>query len=124
MSDPLAALLKAHAAAREQRARALTKALGDALVVAEEVQTNCRAALGLELNSVASNQLHLEHAVKQLRAQIAALTRQGGAYARGYVALVRAVSELPPTGPFLAATEAALARTNEHLAFVAGRLES
>lgn len=120
--DALAALLKSHAAARDQRAKSLAKCLSDALVVAEEVQNNCRAALGMELNSCASNQLHLEHAVKQLRSQVAALTRQGAAYTRAYAALARAASDLPPTGAFLSAMHASLTRSNENLEQVASRL--
>jgi hypothetical protein len=78
----------------------------------------------MELNSCISNQHHLEHAVRQLRAAVAALARQCAGYSRGYAGLVRAVEELGPSRPFLETTGAALERANADLAWTAAKLAS
>lgn len=124
MADALTALLKAHAAERDARAKALDRRVEAALQVADEIENNGRAALGMELNQVIANQNHLEHAVRQLRAQVGALAKQSAAYGKSYAGLVKAVGELGSPEPFLTGTAASLERINGHFEFVAGRLTS
>ncbi len=119
----MTALLRAHTAERDARAGEISKRVASALVAAEEVENNFRAALGIELNSAASNQMHLERTLRQVRAQIAALAKQCVQYGRDYTALEQGVARAGPPAAFLEAVSASLQRTNGHLELIASRLE-
>ena len=108
---PLQALLRAHAAEREARAAAGTRAAAAALALADEIENNSRAALGKELNSTVHNQSQLEQSVRQLRAQVVALSHQCALYGRDYAALAAGAEKLEAAA-FLEGTGAVLARAN------------
>ncbi len=123
MDVSIAALLRAHMAEREARGAEISRRVAAALVAAEEVENNYRAALGLELNSCVSNQAYLERTLRQVRAQIAVLAKQCAAYGRDYAALEQGVARAGPPAAFLEAVGASLQRTNGHLELIAARLE-
>jgi hypothetical protein len=110
-------------AEREARGAEISRRVAAALVAAEEVENNYRAALGLELNSCVSNQAYLERTLRQVRAQIAVLAKQCAAYGRDYAALEQGVARAGPPAAFLEAVGASLQRTNGHLELIAARLE-
>ena len=120
--DALAALLSDNLRAREARSVALSKRVAEALSIADELESNCRAALGIELNSCIANQNHLEAAVQKLRAHIAALARAAPVYAKDYAALARAAEELGSPQPFLEGINASLQRSYAHFDYIAGVL--
>jgi hypothetical protein len=122
MDTPLQALLRVHAQAREARAAAHVRLATEALTRADEVENNFRAALGKELNSSVANQNQLELAVRQLRAQVVALSHQCAVYGRDYAALAAAVDKLGARA-FLEGTGATLARAEGALAAAAAKIE-
>ena len=119
---PLQALLREHMRARESRSQAHTRLVTEALTRADDLETNCVAAVGKGLNSSVANQAQLEVAVKQLRAQVVALSRRCSLYSRDYAALAAGVDKLGAV-PFLEATGATLARVNSTLAAAAAKIE-
>ena len=123
MDASITALLKAHSAERESRSTEISRRVAAALVSAEEVENNFRAALGIELNSCVSNQAYLERSMKHVRAQIAALAKQCTAYGRDFAALEQGVARAGPPAAFLEAVSGSLQRTNGHLELIAARLE-
>ena len=123
MEASIKSLMAAHTAEREARAADISKRVASALVSAEEVENNFRAALGIELNSCVSNQAYLERTMRQVRAQIAALARQCAQYGRDFSALEQGEARAGPPAAFLEAVAASLQRTNGHLELIAARLE-
>ena len=123
MDASIQALLRAHVADREARAAAASKRVAEALVAAEEVENNFKAALGLELNSCVANQASLERTVRQLRAQVAAMARTCAQYGRDYAALEQGLARAGPPAAFLEGVSGALQRANAHMEFIATRLE-
>jgi hypothetical protein len=122
-SAALDALIAAHEESRSERSFELMKRCNDALSLAEEIENNARAMVGLELNNCIANQDALKTAVRQLRAQVAALNRQCTGYGRAYAALAAAVSNSGSHRAFLEEADAALDRTNAHFAFIAEKLQ-
>jgi hypothetical protein len=118
------AVFKAHVAERDARKQRLDKAVEQALVIADDLENNCRAALGIQLNTAVQNQQRLEAAVKGLRTQVAALGKTCTSYGAQYDALVAAVAELGSMENYLRSTDGNLARVVDNLEFVAGRLAS
>ena len=123
MDATIQALLRAHTADRDARAAAISQRVAAALVAAEEVENNFRAALGLELNSCVANQAFLERTVRQLRAQVAAMARQCAGYGRNYAALEEGLARCGQPAAFLEGVSGALARANAHMEQITARLE-
>lgn len=121
-SASLSALLAAHERDREARAGVLARRCADAITFADEVESNARAVLGLELNSCIAIEQALKVALQQLRVQVASLTRECTAHGRAYGALVKSTHELASPRDFLASVHAALARSNANMATVTERL--
>ncbi len=118
----LAAHAAAHERARDERAFEAARRAGDALALAEEVEGNARAMVGLELNAAIANQDALKVAVRQLRAQVQALAKTSAGHGRAYAALAAAAADAGSHRAFLEQTDAALERANASLAFVAEKL--
>lgn len=118
----LAALVKQHAGEREAQKQALEKKVELTLVIADDLENNCRAALGIELNSCVANQPQLEFAMKQLRQQVALLGKKSTAYSQQYTALVASVNELGSLEPFLRGAEGSLDRIAEQMDAITARL--
>ena len=124
-SSPAAALSatwREHAQRREQRRLEQARLVEQALGVADEIENNCRAALGLQLNSAVSNQAALEATVRDLRLHVAGLTRRCAAHGAAYEQLAAAALEVAGVGAHLRATDAALARVGANLEFIGARL--
>lgn len=119
----LDALLTSHETARTERAFEHNKRCSNALALAEEVENNARSMVGLELNNCIANQDALKMAVRQLRAQVAALNRQCTRYGRAYASLTNAAADASSHRAFLDETNAALERANAHFAIVAEKLQ-
>jgi len=118
----LAAHAAAHERARDERAFEAGRRAADAIALAEEVETNARAMVGLELNAAIANQNALKVAVRQLRAQAGALGKTAAGHGRAYAALAAAAADAGSHRAFLDDTNAALERANASLAFVAEKL--
>jgi hypothetical protein len=118
----LAAHTAAHEKARDERAFEAAQRAGEALALAEEIEGNARAMVGLELNAAIANQNELKGAVRQLRAQVGAMTRASAGHARAYGALAAAAADAGGHRAFLDEAGAAHDRANADLAFVAERL--
>jgi hypothetical protein len=117
-------VLRAHAAERDARKQRLDKAVEHVLVVADDIENNCRAALGMQLQAAAGNQAALEASVRGLRTQVASLGKVCTTYGQQYEALVGAVTELGPMENYLRQTDGALAKVGENLDYIASRLTS
>ena len=122
LSQALTAGWREHAARREQRRLELARAVEHCLGVADEVENNCRAALGLQLNAAVSNQAALEATARDLRLHVAGLARRCAAHGAAYEQLAQAAADVGSVGAHLRATDAALARIGANLAFIGGRL--
>jgi hypothetical protein len=94
------------------------------LLIADEIENNCRAALGIQLSTSVANQQKLDAAVKGLRTQVAALGKTCAGYGAQYDGLVAAVGELGSMESYLRSTDRQLERVVEGLDFVASRLAS
>ncbi len=123
-APPLAAAFKAAAAERDARRMRLDKAVEATLLVADDLENNCRAALGLQLQAAVSNVGRLEASIRALRGQVAGLGRTCAGHAAAYDALAAAAAEAGPVDAYVRNTDAALARIVDNLEFVAGRLTS
>ena len=119
----LESLLTSHEAARTERTFENNKRCGTALALAEEVENNARTMVGLELNSCIANQDALKTAVRQLRAQVAALDRQCKGYGRAHVSLTNAVADAGSHRAFLEDMDATLERVNSNFAFISEKLQ-
>jgi hypothetical protein len=124
-ASPAAALTSSwreHVQRREQRRGEQARLVEQALVVADEVENNCRAALGMQLNAAVANQAALEATVRDLRLHVAGLTRRCAAHGAAYEQLAAAALEVGSVGAHLRATDAALARIGGNLEFIGARL--
>jgi len=120
-STPLGELLRAHKEDRERRGVLQTRRLTESFEIADQIENNFRAALGKELNSSIANQNHLELTVRQLRAQVVALSRQCEAYGRGHAALTSEVERLESV-PFLKSTSDTVVKINQTLESLAVKI--
>jgi hypothetical protein len=118
----IAAVLKAHTAEREARKQKLDRTVENVLIIADDLENNCRAALGMQLNNCVTNQHLLEASVKSLRQQVAALGKQCTAYGAQYEGLVQLVNEVGPIDGYLKQTDAALQRIGDNFDFIAAKL--
>jgi hypothetical protein len=119
-----AAVFRAHTAERETRRGALDRRVEATLLIADELENNCRAALGMELNAAIAAQGTLEHAAATLRGQVVALGKRCAAFGAQYDGLARAVAEAGPVEPFLEGCEASLARINHSFAAIERLIEN
>jgi hypothetical protein len=113
-----------HVAEREERRAQQARAVEQALLVADEVENNCRAALGLQLNACVANQAVLEASVKGLRLHVAGLTRRCHAHGAEFDRLAQAAADVGGLAAQLRATDDSLARIGGTLAWIEGRLGS
>jgi len=121
-ASPLTALAKAAGAERAARRAALDRHVEAALLAADVLENDVKAAVGLQVNAALALGGELDAAVRGLRGAVAELPRKSAAWAAGYDALVARAAELPPVEPFLRATDASLARTGAALEAAAARL--
>ncbi len=123
-SAALSSSWREHSARREQRKLEQSRLVEQCLGVADEVENNCRAALGLQLNAAVGNQAALEATVRDLRLHVAGLARRCAAHGAAYEQLAAAARDAGGVGAHLLATDAALARVGGNLAFIGARLTS
>jgi hypothetical protein len=123
MSSALSALAKQHAAERENRKVQLERKVETVLVIADDLENNCRAALGIELNSCVNNQAQLEFATKQLRQQVGNVGKKCATYNQQYNALISSVSDLGSIDTFLRNADATLEKIGENIDATTQRLQ-
>jgi hypothetical protein len=121
-SSPLTSILQTHATERTARRQRLDRAVEQVLLVADDVENNSRAALGLQLNSCVANQQLLEQGVKSLRQQVGALGKSCSAHGQAYSGLAAAVTEMGNMEAYLRHTDDALARIGADFVAVEKRL--
>jgi hypothetical protein len=121
-ASALSASWREHSQRREQRRHEQARLVEQCLTVADEVENNCRAALGLQLNAAVSNQGALEATVRDLRLHVAGLARRCAAHGAAYEQLAAASLEVAGVGAHLRATDAILARVGANLEFIGARL--
>jgi hypothetical protein len=122
--SPLTAALRAHAAERDARKARLAASVESALTIGDDLENNCRAALGMQLHACVQNQAALEGAVRALRLQVATLGKRAAGYGAAYDALAAAVAvaDAGAMDAYLRSTDGVLARIGDNLEWVAGRL--
>lgn len=121
-SSPLTALARAAGADRAARRAALDRSVEGALLAADVLENDVKAAVGLQVNAALALGGELDAAVRGLRGAVSDLSRKSGAWAGAYDSLIARAAELPPVEPFLRATDASLARTGAALEAAAARL--
>lgn len=124
VSLPVSQTFKNHTQERDIRKQRLNKAVENVLVIADDLENNCRASLGLQLNNSINNQHHLEVAVKNLRTQIATLGKTCSTYNAQYEALITSVDELGSAEEYLRNTDSILQRIGDNFAFITDKLTS
>lgn len=121
-ASPLTAALRAHAAERDARKARVAASVESALTIGDDLENNCRAALGMQLHACVQNQAALEGAVRALRLQVATLGKRAAGYGAAYDALAAAVADAGAMDAYLRSTDGTLARIGDNLEWVAGRL--
>lgn len=123
-TSPLAGLMKQHITDREARKQRLDKAVEQTLVIADDLENNCRAALGIQLSNSTNNTHILEQSVKALRQHVATLGKTCAIQSQQYDALAAAVADLGSMEAYLKNTDGLLSRIGDNMEYIKTRLTS
>jgi len=121
---PVSQTFKNHTQERELRKQRLNKAVEQVLMISDDLENNCRATLGMQLNNSINNQHHLETAVKSLRNQIATLGKICSTYNTQYEQLITSVNEMGSMEEYLRQTDSILQRIGDNFTFITDKLTS
>jgi hypothetical protein len=122
LGQTVSASWQKHLADREVRRAEQNRLVEQALVITDEIENNCRAALGLQLNACVANQSVLEGSVKGLRANVLALTKVCQAHGAAFDQLTNAVSSLGSLSNHLKETDASLSRLTSTMTYIEQKL--
>ncbi len=111
-----------HLSEREVRRAEQNRLVDQALVITDEIENNCRAALGLQLNTCVANQSVLEGSVKVLRANVLALTKTCQAHGAAFDQLTNAVASLGSLSNHLKETDLTLSRLSTSMTWIEQKL--
>jgi hypothetical protein len=118
----LSSVLKDHRAAREGRREALARRAETVIILADELENNCRVCVGLELNNSVANQRYLDDAVRALQREVAGLAKAAAGHAAAHESLIAAVTEVGSLEPWVRHAEATLKGINANFEYVAKSL--
>lgn len=107
---PLSAALADHASARAARKSRLERSVASALSLAGVVENDARACMGMELQSVASNQRVLDASVKGLLKRAAAVSKQVQGHSAQFDGVAASLREVGSLAIWLANVEDALGK--------------
>jgi hypothetical protein len=122
LGQTVSASWQKHLADREVRRAEQNRLVEQALVITDEIENNCRAALGLQLNACVANQSVLEGSVKGLRANVLALTKVCQAHGAAFDQLTNVVSSLGSLSNHLKETDASLSRLTSTMTYIEQKL--
>ena len=111
-----------HLAEREVRRAEQNRLVEQTLVITDEIENNCRAALGLQLNACVANQSVLEGSVKGLRSNVLALTKACQTHGAAFDQLANAVGSLGSLSYHLKETDATLGRLTTTMTWIEQKL--
>lgn len=123
-ASSVSSLLKQHEHERKERKHRLDRAVEAALIIADDLENNCRAALGMELNNCVTNQHHLDLAIHSLKLHVKGLASKCTNYNQQYDGLVHSINELGSVERYLADTDTSLAKTASNFDYITAKLLS
>ena len=121
-AGPLSASFAEHSSARASRRTRLEASLSAALSSAAAVENDARVCLGLELQSVASNQKMLDSSVRDLVNRAAQVSKQVQGHTAGFDSAMNSIRSVGSLGLWLTQSEGMLNIINDHLAAIEGTL--
>lgn len=117
-------ILKEQAARRQAHKQVQERRIHQAITIAEEIENNCRACLGLELQSVQHNNKQLEESIKKLTKFTVQTGKDTVQSFKDLEALQDQVAEVGNMATWLKQSEAVLGTVASNLAFIERSLSS
>lgn len=110
--------MRQHSRARAESRVSLERSISTCLDVADELENNTRACLGIQLKSVQTNQAALDGAVRKLTKEIVDVTKRLTTYRAQHEGLIASMRDAGSVATWLTQSESALAGIQDNFSTI------